>query len=303
MDLLPPSPPTRGGGLRLKNQTTERAGCYLPAQGPVWPFSFTARIRRRFPGTLPHGQQPLTEKRCSPGRNGAGIRPPRPAEASDHAENLAYCPRRGRQHRARSRGVTALTATARADTQLTCQGNYAAPDAICTIKVTLTAPTYITVKGSWAPQASWITGGVSWSGSCTLDGQTAAIPQAGLHDTSPVTAGIQLPFTDPASCTVTVTAAASGNPSYSEPNVVYLFLLTNGTPPAPAPSPSPSAPAAHLVRGMSGTCLRDTGNSAAKRTKITIWKCDPAGPAQQWTYKGDELKIHGNMCVNAKRPR
>lgn len=63
MDLLPPSPPTRGGGLRLKNQTTERAGCYLPAQGPVWPFSFTARIRRRFPGTLPHGQQPLTEKR------------------------------------------------------------------------------------------------------------------------------------------------------------------------------------------------------------------------------------------------
>jgi len=199
-------------------------------------------------------------------------------------------------------GVTALTATARADTEITCQGNYTAPAAECTIKATLTAPTYITLKVSWAPQASWITGGASWSGSCTLDGQTTAIPEAGANDTSPLTVGVQLPFTDPASCTVTVTAAVSGNPSYSEPNIVYLDVLTDGAPPAPAPSPSASssASAVHLVRGFDGTCLRDTGDSAARRTRIVIWKCDPTAPGQGWTYKGDELEIHGDMCVNAK---
>jgi hypothetical protein len=197
-------------------------------------------------------------------------------------------------------GVTALAATAHADTELTCQGNYTAPAAMCTIKVTLTAPTYITLKISWAPQASWITGGAGWSGSCTLDGQTTAIPETGANDTSPLTVGVKLPYTDPASCTVTVTAAVSGNPSYSEPNIVYLSLLTDGTQPAPAPSPSSSASAVQLVRGLDGTCLRDTGDSAAPRTKIAIWKCNPTGPAQGWTYKGDELKIHGDMCVNAK---
>lgn len=34
MDLRPPRPPAPDGGLRLKNETTKRAGCYLPAKGP-----------------------------------------------------------------------------------------------------------------------------------------------------------------------------------------------------------------------------------------------------------------------------
>jgi hypothetical protein len=197
-------------------------------------------------------------------------------------------------------GAIALTATARADTELSCQGNYTAPAAECTIKTTLITPTYITLEISWAPQESWISGGAGWSGSCTLDGQTIAIPQTGANDTSPLTVGIELPFTNPASCTVTVTAAVSGNPSYSEPNIVYLKVLTDGS--QPAPTPSPSAPAVKLVHGLGGTCLQDTGDSAARRTTITIWKCNPTAPAQGWTYKGDELKIHGDMCVNAKGP-
>lgn len=199
-------------------------------------------------------------------------------------------------------GIAALTATARAATEITCQGNFTTPVAECTIKAELTALTYITLKVSWAPQASWITGGVNWSGSCTLDGQKTAMQENSANDNSPFAVGVQLPFADPASCTVTVTAAASGNPSYSEPNIVYLDVLTDGAPPAPTPSPSASssAPAVHLVRGFDGTCLRDAGNSAARRTKIVIWKCDPTSPGQGWTYKGEELKIHGDMCVNAK---
>jgi endo-1,4-beta-xylanase len=30
------------------------------------------------------------------------------------------------------------------------------------------------------------------------------------------------------------------------------------------------------------------------------WACDPTAGGQQRTYRGDELKIHGDMCVNAK---
>jgi ricin-type beta-trefoil lectin protein len=34
--------------------------------------------------------------------------------------------------------------------------------------------------------------------------------------------------------------------------------------------------------------------------KIVVWACDPAAQGQGWTYHGDELRIHGDMCVNAK---
>ncbi|HXL96574.1 MAG TPA: RICIN domain-containing protein [Streptosporangiaceae bacterium] len=70
--------------------------------------------------------------------------------------------------------------------------------------------------------------------------------------------------------------------------------------PTASATPSPSAAPVHLVRGFDGMCLRDTGDSAAKRTKIVIWACDPTAQGQGWTYRGDELRIHGDMCVNAK---
>jgi hypothetical protein len=46
--------------------------------------------------------------------------------------------------------------------------------------------------------------------------------------------------------------------------------------------------------------MRDMGDSAAKRTKIAIWACDPTAQGQGWTYHSDELQIHGSMCANAK---
>jgi hypothetical protein len=175
--------------------------------------------------------------------------------------------------------VAALTMTAHADTELTCQGSAPADEPTCSVKLQVTDPTYITVQASYAPQGSAISVGMTWAGSCTLDGQTAAIQYDGIGGSSePVIAGITLPFTDPATCTVTVTAVS----------------------PSPSATPSPSAPPVHLVRGFDGMCLRDTGDSAAKRTKIVVWVCDPTAQGQGWTYRGDELRIHGDMCVNAK---
>lgn len=107
-----------------------------------------------------------------------------------------------------------------------------------------------------------------------------------------------------------MTVSAAAGPGADN---VYATVTTDGQPvtsatpstsPSPSPSPSatpsPSAPPVHLVRGFDGMCLRDTGDSAAKRTKIVVWVCDPSAQGQGWTYSGDELRIHGDMCVNAK---
>jgi hypothetical protein len=204
-----------------------------------------------------------------------------------------------------------LAVAARADTELTCQGSTPVDEPTCGVKLQVTDPTYITVQASYAPQGSAIGVGITWAGSCTLDGQTAAIQYGGIGGSSePVIAGLTLPFTDPETCTVTVTAGASGG-SGEYPDNVYLTVSTDGQPatsatPSASPSPSasatpsPSAAPVHLVRGFDGTCLRDTGDSAAERTKIVIWACDPTAQGQGWTYRGDELRIHGDMCVNAK---
>ena len=58
--------------------------------------------------------------------------------------------------------------------------------------------------------------------------------------------------------------------------------------PSPSPThlpPHPRLPPApvHLVRGFDGMCMRDTGDSAAPRTKIVDWACDPTAGGQQWS--------------------
>jgi alpha-galactosidase len=98
----------------------------------------------------------------------------------------------------------------------------------------------------------------------------------------------------PGNGSVTVQLSAqAGNPSSSSPS-------PSASASASAPASGPAASAVHLVRGFDGTCVRDLGDSAAPRTKVVIWACDPAAQGQGWTYRGDELRIHGSMCVNAK---
>jgi ricin-type beta-trefoil lectin protein len=197
-----------------------------------------------------------------------------------------------------------FAATARAENEISCQANAPmSPEPLCTVAVTLTGVTYINVQVTWNPQASWITGGFGFSGSCTQNGQKATIPQGSANGQTPFTAGIQLPFAGPATCTVSITAGVSGNSSYSlQANFIIMHVFTDGQQPSTSPSPSASSapPAsAGLVRGYGGKCLNDAGGSAADRAKIQIWSCHQSSAAEQWTYSKDEL-ARKSMCVNAK---
>ena len=106
----------------------------------------------------------------------------------------------------------------------------------------------------------------------------------------------------PSSCEVSVTAQnlSAGTSTLLLTYLPYILPATSSPSPSASATPSPSGPPVHLVRGFDGMCLRDTGDSAAERTKIVMWACDPAAQGQGWTYRGDELRIHGDMCVNAK---
>ena len=195
-----------------------------------------------------------------------------------------------------------VAATARADTEISCQGNAPmTPEVYCTVDVTLTDVTWINVQVTWAPQASYDFGGLGWSGSCVQNGQKATITQGNANDDSPFTAGIPLPFAGPATCTVSLFAGVeTPADALVLPNFVIQHVFTDGQPPAaPSPSPSPSPAPAGLVRGYDGKCLNDAGNSGADRAKIQIWSCNKTSAAQQWTYKKDEL-VRKTMCVNAK---
>jgi hypothetical protein len=79
----------------------------------------------------------------------------------------------------------------------------------------------------------------------------------------------------------------------------YDFTATlNYTSSASAsPTPGGTNAAVHPVKGYSGMCLDDKGNSSANRTKILIWKCSSTDQAQSWKFSGDEL-IHNGKCVN-----
>jgi ricin-type beta-trefoil lectin protein len=163
---------------------------------------------------------------------------------------------------------------------------------------------------------------LSWTMSCTdSDGSTATNSDTAgvtvtVTDASENVKDIGLPSTmpDPATCNVEVTAADTG---IAAGNVVALTLDYNVNPSAVASTTSASATATatatatasastsapvtvHQVRGFDGACVDDFGNSSSDRAKIGIWTCSSTDTAQSWSYSGDELKIHGDMCVNAK---
>jgi len=197
--------------------------------------------------------------------------------------------------------VAALATMARADGPIaigTCSAS--GDDATCMITGTMTNP--VELYGGSTDTSP----GVTMEGTVTCDESGQVTTQAASESwginlplwTAPEVSGP--PYWFEASCTVSVTAQIQGTGSFVA-QLNYLY----GTPPgadSPSPSatPSPSAAPVHLVRGFDGTCLRDTGDSTAERTKIVIWACDPTAQGQGWTYRGDELRIHGDMCVNAK---
>jgi hypothetical protein len=87
----------------------------------------------------------------------------------------------------------------------------------------------------------------------------------------------------PSSCTIAGTASATGLTGFT----ATLYYL-------PA-----TASAIDLVRGSDRMCVRDMGDSVAPRTKVVVWACGAAVQGENWTYRGDELRGHGSVCVDA----
>jgi endo-1,4-beta-xylanase len=97
--------------------------------------------------------------------------------------------------------------------------------------------------------------------------------------------------------TITVTLEYNENPSDTTTTATATATATA----TPTATTSTSAPATvHQARGFDGTCVDDFGDSSSERAKIGIWTCSSTDTAQSWSYSGDELKIHGDMCINAK---
>lgn len=171
----------------------------------------------------------------------------------------------------------------------------------CSVSGTFPDPNYIVVSVVDLPQIADEPVVLNWTMDCDGVSQTgtthAALPEPQQGD------GLvqMMPFTvsNPSSCSMEVTAFVPPQQnSYSL--TVEAEYLPNPPTASPSPSGSPQADVSHLVRGAQGICLSDAGNSAAVRTAVVIAKCSPSAADQHWTYAGRELRIHQDMCANAK---
>jgi hypothetical protein len=163
--------------------------------------------------------------------------------------------------------------------------------ASCKVQETISAPVSITV-GVGADSAQNVT--VTWTVAC-FQGAEFGTKTGTSTKPIPLIFDLTLPFTNPTSCAVTVTAtlAASG-----DLNVDVAYQPASSS--SPTPAPTPAAGTAHLVSGYGGQCLDDAGNSSANRAKVQIWTCDSSDPAQSWRFTGGEL-VHNGKCANDRR--
>ena len=180
-------------------------------------------------------------------------------------------------------GVTAgLVANAQPIVAGTCKAPGA--DANCNVTATIISPSSISVTISVTPGNQYPTYRyMLMCGTSTTDGNGAAL--------TPYTQQIPLPYANPSSCTISVTATMPSGNSNNE-----LSLEVDYTTGSPSYGPPPPGPVP-VVRGYAGKCLDARGNSSANRTAVTIWSCNSSDGAQAFTFSNGELK-HGGKCVN-----
>jgi hypothetical protein len=211
--------------------------------------------------------------------------------------------------------ATGIASAAQGDysfTVATCSGTNGTSDAMCNLSGTISGdPTGIsaTATATGPSPTSPSSVSVQLTVTCDEDGTAEAMQGGEVQPTPytnvPVWEASDYPDLGPtpesySSCTFTGYAqdAGPGGTTYT----VTLSYQTDQSPspsPSASPSPAPAAPV-HLVRGFDGKCMLDMGDSAAKRTKIAIWACDPTAQGQGWTYHSGELRIHGSMCVKCQ---
>jgi hypothetical protein len=199
--------------------------------------------------------------------------------------------------------VTAISmSTARAATANPCDNE--GSNVSCTVTETIDDPVTATISVTTDP--SDLAVAITWSADCTLNGDSTTT-SGGLDSTSPTTDGVQLGYTNPASCTVTATGALNGTSDSPVTGTIVVTLDYTAASPSPSPSPSaspspsptPSASSSAAVSeitGYAGLCLDDTRNSSTDWNKIQIWDCI-GDQAQNWDYTGGEL-VHNGMCAN-----
>ncbi len=110
---------------------------------------------------------------------------------------------------------------------------------------------------------------------------------------------VPLPYPDPYSCTISLTAAVQAplpggiSGTYTDYTTGAIELYLDYT---PAASPAAGS-SASTIKGYDDKCLDDKGNSSADRTKVIIWTCNSADPAQGWKFTDGELQ-HNGKCAN-----
>jgi hypothetical protein len=204
--------------------------------------------------------------------------------------------------------VSAAGASAYKTVQVTCQSPGGASPPSCTVSATLIDPSNVSAGAYFSNNTvpgvlfTWNTncGGATTQGS-VVEG---ASPGGGL--TAP---DITLGVSDPATCTVQVAISwyLPGETTYpSMTGMVQYDQVAPASPsaspsssPSPSPSASPLGAASGRVRGPHQMCIMDSGNNPAERAEVVLSACGSSA-AERWTFTNHELKIHGDMCINAK---
>jgi hypothetical protein len=195
----------------------------------------------------------------------------------------------------------------------------------CTVTATVSDPGSITVgvTDDSSPAYEEVMVSVTTL-SCTDSTGTTTEPASSTEGTTPVTDNVvPLPATADGQCTVTATIELV--PPYGTTGAAYDECLNTAASPSPvatpnptptttppacpteftatlddtsAASPSPSTGGAvHPVKGYSGKCLDDKGNSSANRAAVVIWACSGSDQAENWQFTSSEFK-HNGKCLN-----
>ena len=159
---------------------------------------------------------------------------------------------------------------------------------------------------------------INWQVTCTDTTNGTLTTADAVTDPTPVTLDLTLPASADGTCTVD---------SYVESETGSLANCPASTvTPAPTPTPSPSptptscpddfnatlsftsaatatatatatTSTVELVKGYSGMCLDDKGNSSSNGAKIIVWDCNSSDQAQSWNWTSNELR-HNGKCIN-----
>jgi hypothetical protein len=158
--------------------------------------------------------------------------------------------------------------------------------AFCTVTATITAPTSISISVLASPK-QFAT--FNYTLQCTKGGQSGTTSGSDSLLSPPTgTVTIDMPFTNPDSCNITVNGNIPTERATNRLTVTVSYTT--------APIGSSSGPVS-IIRGFGNMCLDAKGNSSANGTPVLLWSCNSSDSAQGWTFSSGELK-HNGKCAN-----